>query len=104
MTTKHTTGPWRLHDAPRRELSAQNGIPLLAYLSQFGQEASFCKIVAPQLTPEQQIANALLIAAAPDLLAALREFLDADISGDREVRLHGARAQARAALAKAEAA
>ena len=36
------------------------------------------------------------------LLAALREFLSADLSGDREVRLHGARAQARNAIAQAE--
>lgn len=45
--------------------------------------------------------NAELSASNAELIAALREYIGADMSGDREVRLHRARKQAGAALARA---
>ena len=54
---KHTPGPWRTEPAPHRSHWILGSVPVA-------------------LTVEPSEANARLIAAAPDLLAALRDMID----------------------------
>lgn len=55
------------------------------------------------LSNEEKVANAHLIAASPDLLAALRELFDISINDDHRnhFRVHDAEEAARKAIAKA---
>lgn len=64
---KHTPGPWlqRLH-------CSEDGAVVIyrADCGMIGEAYAY-----PRITPEQAAANAALIAAAPDLLASLRELI-----------------------------
>lgn len=64
MTTKHTPGPWTTEEGP------ENGIAIIA--------DNVVLATMPEWPAKQaeQTANALLIAAAPDLLDALRWLLE----------------------------
>jgi hypothetical protein len=67
MSARHTPGPWRaLIDKPSRR-DHQGTVMVVAG----GQMAIDCN--ASGDTFEESKANAILIAAAPDLLAALRK-------------------------------
>ena len=85
MSAKHTPGPWTAHhDHGWLVVESSNGDMLIKI-----EKGSAAK---------KHMADALLIAAAPDLLEALKRFLDAwefDSDGN------GAAEQARAAIAKA---
>lgn len=91
MNTKHTPGPWSLHKrGPAERYEVQHGIP--------GNGSPICVTFCGS----QQEANARLIAAAPELLDALKKtraaLLCADAAGipvDEEL------AQLDAAIAKA---
>jgi len=99
VSTQHTTGPWRLGKDEMGELhtvwGAQAGVAITSV---------FDNVFGPDCPPQAEAtANARLIAAAPDLLDALRWLLafwrpGSDHDTD-EVRL--AVAAARAAIAKA---
>ena len=86
MSAKHTPGPWRV--APRFVYGATDGIHVDAgsrsYIAHVGEHGD-----------ERAEADARLIAAAPDLLAALRELL-------RDHNNHSI-VKAEDAIAKAEA-
>lgn len=67
MTAKHTRAPWRIGDAGATVFGAPNGTPSPDTVATLG--------------PRNRAANARLIAAAPELLAALQrvyDFLDAN--------------------------
>lgn len=69
MTTKHTPGPWRIEFGDSVYSQAD-----YAALSQRGHTAhALCTIHAIPTSKGDTDANARLIAAAPDLLAALRK-------------------------------
>lgn len=87
----HTSGEWRVFAAEQPGIEAP-GFSIVIYGSQ-GEE---CGIKGH--TPSEARANAALIAAAPDLLAALREIAEDAGFGVQ----HRMRAVARAAIAKAE--
>ena len=94
MITHHTPGPW--HYSP--DVSLHN--TALVYGADKYLVADAGRIHRRQ--PEEQIANAKLIAAAPDLLDALRDmtefYAQVTASPDEDSVL----AAARAAIAKAE--
>lgn len=64
MEAKHTPGPWRTGGANR----------LMVYAN--GWAVADAKIFHPHTDADQAEANAALIAAAPDLLAACKAALD----------------------------
>lgn len=77
MTTeaKHTEGPWEF-----RELSPfDDG---LGYISADGRDIIHSGVL--DLSKDENLANARLIAAAPDLLAALELFVERDAALKRE--------------------
>lgn len=82
----HTPGPWR---AGRADKSYDAGIPDNAFAvfakpehrqdcGLQGNAAVICVVAKPERMTEEDIANARLISAAPDLLAACLAFLEAD--------------------------
>lgn len=64
-TAKHTPGPWRIRENSRHSQDE-------CHLTICGDIFQLADINGPQYA--HQIANANLIAAAPELLAALREY------------------------------
>jgi len=105
-TTKHTPGPW--HNAPWTSHAA---ISILAHTGQRLAGQSWPTLIA-DCAPidgysDNALANARLIAAAPDLLAALRQLLaDVEELGFENVSIEHPMVKgvpmARAAIAKAE--
>jgi len=96
MKTQHTPGPWRIDG-------------LLIKAIDHGKWFGIAKAGGTKLTIDGNMANAALIASAPDLLAALENALNvlAGIAtGDLKTigRDSPAIAQARAAIAKARGA
>lgn len=102
---KHTPGPWKFyHEVFRAQISSRkiieiqdsNGIPIVKW-------SGFDGIDRPK---KETIANARLIAAAPELLDALDEMIDAfpveEKEGLRNVIQRIALGKAKAAIAKAE--
>ncbi len=62
--SKHTSGPWGLyHVGNRQEIWDKEGVTIAV-------------VPVYHATPRESEANAALIAAAPDLLAALQEMVD----------------------------
>ena len=96
---KHTPGPWVVNDlyAETEIRGPQNSGAMICVMSPWGIAAD---------EPDPQRANARLIAAAPDLLEALREYdaafteFDPD-SRDSRHRMRLATIKARAAIARA---
>jgi hypothetical protein len=99
--TKHTPGPWSV--APRRQVLASNKRGLLVAQVATGSVAS--SIGSAIIDEAEGQANACLIAAAPELLEALKDLID-----DLEIRSkngvvdcsHGVYCNARQAISKAE--
>ena len=81
----HTPGPWR----------AEMCFPPIYYVIQDQGSA-----VAKTYGQPEQKADALLLAAAPELLAALQDLMT-DATERSPVRWHQAKANARAAIARA---
>ena len=110
MTTKHTPGPWIIG-------RSADGWPHIGTSRKFGAYGENVALVTRPTLSERMsgaedfsAANARLIAAAPELLAALFYLLEQTVEQDVK---HGieltegeedARSQARAAIAKAEGA
>ncbi len=95
----HTPGPWRVMP----ESQAQS--PWIVGDAEGGSIAD-CEPCGPWMPDEVADANARLIASAPDLLAALRGYLDArpqcECTPHSGCQMAKARSAARAAIAKAE--
>ena len=92
MNTKHTPGPWRERAMPGRKTTA--------WISG-GDGNLITEISGARRLPEENAANAALIAAAPEMLAALKNLVnDALANGmhSSEPRI----IEARQAIAKAE--
>jgi hypothetical protein len=87
-THTHTPGPWRIDSKTR----------FGDYTIAAGESVKTCEFIAKT----QSDTNARLIAAAPDLLAALIEMLDASERPVNERWLLNVRSHARAAISKAE--
>ena len=91
MKTKHTPGPW-FNVAGMVETDDDRADICSCYAAHFGQSRI-------ERSPHEEWANARLIAAAPDMLAALKEALHALNGAPNTVGLHY---QIEAAIAKAE--
>ena len=93
--TRYTRGPWRTRVpvTPITKLAADDRMVLARAFD--GSERAIVDRVRGG-TPEQANANALLIAAAPDLLEALKDWQNYDLT------LEARQNKAIAAIAKAE--
>jgi hypothetical protein len=99
MTAKHTPGPWRI-------FTTMDGTKLIGIGDSNGEGIIDAGFGVWREGDPEAIANARLIAAAPDLVDALEELLDAcnelnDAYNSRMIDPH-AMSSARAALAKAK--
>ena len=95
-TTQHTPGPWVLQD------NAGFGVYVYGAGGAFGGGVQVAKVQA-SVRADVQTANAHLIAAAPDLLAALREMVrTCRPTPIIEAEGRDALTAARAAIARAE--
>ena len=104
MKTEHTQGPWKVLEHARGRgktcVTTANGAPV---------QAVICEIDVKSVATDNatRLANARLIAAAPDLLAALNEVLG-DLCDFQEAypdlsdQFDGTFAKINAAIAKAE--
>lgn len=96
--SKHTPGPWDTdlseHDHPYQDIAVRSGT------------RTICRVWIDDAPVHdynaEQLANARLIAAAPELLEALRNLVEA--ATHHQACARAALAKARAAIAKAEAA
>ena len=99
--TRYTPGPWEIDTETRpAEVCTIHGVPAMPTEGGLGQEWVYVRgeIGYWQADEEENLANAHLIAAAPDLYEALADLLaicDGDPDEPEEVKW------ARAALAKA---
>lgn len=95
METKHTPGPWDFH-------IADNARTVHAAIENADGDRVADVYERPKGTPQRMAANASLIAAAPDLLAALRPLVSV-VNGARvhKLKKEGYLNDARAAIAKA---
>lgn len=95
--TTHTPGPWRVdifrYNAPGRE-----AVPTIVTPADAIAEA--CPLWCPDDREAERLANARLIAAAPDLLAACQAALS-QLTEEREEYLQADIDQLRAAIATA---
>jgi len=93
--SKHTPGPWTIDGSVRTSINA--GTKHIAL-------ANFYNSVEPEfnVSGEEHEANARLIAAAPELLAALDELVDALTAGYVPQQDGRMLKEARALIAKAE--
>ena len=73
MTTKHTPGPWEI------ERYSDGLIQIVGDLKVISDDEEHFTTVVEQISATNEEANARLIAAAPDLLEALKDLAD-DIS------------------------
>lgn len=93
--TKHTPGPWNVNTLPKWHTEVFAGLYLI------------CEAIGGQRhldeprNPKQDEANARLIAAAPDLLAALKMVKSRDDAYDLDISEHE-RDQLHDAISKAE--
>jgi len=98
----HTPGPWVTNTAG----SAKRGEPfkiaeIYVYAPDTQDDTAICADVIDPVTQEPSEANAALIAAAPDLLAALQALVDMDVSYQRGPKVQQAVDNALAVIAKA---
>ena len=92
MSAQHTPGPWRLHPTDDTAVIAMDGTGVAGMTGYYND---------PDIWPVME-ANARLIAAAPDMLAALRELVRKADFGEPVPDWLNAWDEARAAIAKAE--
>lgn len=105
MNTKHTPGPWEARCIESQEwaIDAPNGDPTIGYSSWTALASVYGSNDFRREGEAVAEANARLIAAAPELLAACAGLLDAlRTSGVSNGAIRFAEDQARAAIAKAE--
>jgi len=87
--SKHTPGPWAAYNLARGRILKSWRVR--------GPASPVCRIFGGQSSGDAEVANARLIAAAPDLLAACQSVIDSWERGD----LAAAARQCAAAIAKA---
>lgn len=88
---KFTPGPWAVYeDSPATSVYCDD---------EFGNRVADCNSAFTTLPKEQRIANAKLIAAAPDLYAACKEFIRKVEAG--EAKSTASYEQMKAAIQKA---
>lgn len=90
-SAQYTTGEWSINNWPQSNTDiaiGAVGTPLIA------------RIPLRDVSINEQKANARLIAAAPDMIDALRQWANAEATAD-EVELQNARASRDEAIAKA---
>lgn len=101
QTTQHTPGPWRYDPVDGHIYATSEASPLPA-------PARVCDPHADDIDIDEREANARLIAAAPDLLAALRDIYRAARSRDAtmgdQIDLFEARRELRESCERARAA
>lgn len=90
----HTPGPWTILNAAHPGIEAEEVATSVVVWGDDEDEAG-----VHGDTPEEAFANALLIAAAPDLLEALEAFVEAD--DKQQAHSPETADRARAAIAKA---
>lgn len=96
MTSKHTQGPWQVSGVRARELKLGRD----TQLHMVGPDGDEAAAVFYCTKTGRGVADAKLIAAAPDLLAALEALMD--VASDCGVSKHNfAMGDARAAIEKA---
>jgi hypothetical protein len=84
MTTKYTPGPWNVDPLYPRDIQA-NGCEISTAFDQH-QQGELIRIGGKVTADfEEACANARLIAAAPELVEALRELMD-DLEAEIEAR------------------
>ena len=93
MTAKHTPGPWTMHPSPH---GAE--VRSLAKIAWCGAAARYGKSGDQIIDAAEARANAHLIAAAPDLLAACEALVRSGSFYDLDAKMFAARA----AIAKAK--
>lgn len=79
--SKHTPGPWVI--IPGGDEWSQGRIATIEAKTETMIETNYWTVAEVNYRREEHVANANLIAAAPDLLKALIDFLD-DTMGDPE--------------------
>jgi hypothetical protein len=94
--TKHTPAPWSFYPKYEGEHSVAIVKDMLAVAEIIGSEGS-----EGQISKQTALANAKLIAAAPELLEALTEFLNDHTKGYRNPPLTKVHQKAKAAIKKA---
>lgn len=104
---KHTPGPWEVHDYRNGDASAETWIGILkGAFDVDGKARQIGQFRFSALPTEENWANAYLMAAAPDLLAACKAFIDydeAETSGTNFLSLwKDLKRKIEAAIAKAE--
>ena len=88
-TTKHTPGPWKFAHGTDEQLVHE------------WSDVAYIDTRIPERTKAEQIANARLISAAPELLDALRDIIGQCDDGKAALDNNGTYKKARAAIAKA---
>ena len=111
MATEHTSGPWTMEDrrgAALKNIRVVSGNQEIAEMShvhqrdhQGGFRGDHDSHAAADAVDAIGLANARLIAAAPDLLAALEAWVEAEQASDTELYCH-AQDLRNAAIAKAK--
>ena len=81
---KHTPGPWRLNENNNWKTN-----PFSVTVRKFGVHGTTIANIPTRMTvpPQEQQANARLIAAAPDLLEALQTLPQGPLYTDDEINL-----------------
>jgi hypothetical protein len=82
--SKHTPGPWRLNENNNWKTN-----PFSVTVRKFGVHSTTIANIPTRMTvpPQEQQANARLIAAAPDLLEALQTLPQGPLYTDDEINL-----------------
>ena len=97
---EHTPGPWRIQD------TYDGTIPVDGWSEEGEESIEICRVSLDNETEATQSANAALIAAAPELLAALEAIAGGHVMAGREFSalecIHEYQKIARAAIAKAK--
>jgi hypothetical protein len=99
MSAKHTPGPWRVEYGESLSIRSADDSRLATMNWLRGRHG-----LAGRLSDEEVAANALVFAAAPDLLEALKRLLGATDAGNAETHDLGCRCvihEARAAISRA---
>lgn len=96
MENKHTPGPWHVFDNRTDKSFDRYDVARIGVGSKLDSDVANCYGFASERTDEEVLANARLIAAAPDMLAALQE-----IVARNEIQHWFNLDQARAAIARA---
>ena len=99
MNTKHTPGPWHISSASKNAINAERNNKLIGIGTTYHDPDSVYFI-----GQDEAIANARLIAAAPELLASVHALLDIihdDLTHERQEDHREALNAAKNAIAKA---